>query len=59
MKQYSLSRKAIDEYKENYKKEFGIELSFEKAETEAIKLLCLFKIIYQPIERKKLIKNES
>lgn len=59
MKQNSLSKKAVEEYLQIYKKEFGIELSFEKAEIESMKLLRLFKIIYKPVDRKELIKNED
>lgn len=54
-----LSKKAIEEYKQIYKKEFGINLSYNQAEIEAIKLLRLFKILYRPIKRKELIKNEN
>jgi len=59
MKQYILSKKAVEEYQQLYKKEFEIELSYKTAELEGIKLLRLFKIICKPIDKKELFKNEK
>ena len=44
-----LSKKAIKEFKEIYKKEFGKTISDEEAEEKGQRLLSLFKIIYRPI----------
>ena len=44
-----LSKKAIKEFKEIYREEFGKTISDEKAQEKGQKLLSLFKIIYRPI----------
>lgn len=44
-----LSKKAIKEFKEIYRKEFGETISDEDAEEKGQRLLSLFKIIYRPI----------
>lgn len=44
-----LSKKAIKEFKEIYRKEFGKTISDEEAQEKGQKLLSLFKIIYRPI----------
>lgn len=41
-----LSKSAIKEFKEIYKKIFGIELSEKEAERKATKLLSLYKAVY-------------
>lgn len=46
-----LSEKAIIEYMEIYKKEFGKDISYEQALEGGTKLLCLFKLIYKPIPK--------
>jgi len=48
-----LSKKAIEEYKEAYKKAFGREISDKEAEQLAFELLSLFKLIYKPIPEAK------
>ena len=44
-----LSEKAIKEFKEIYKREFGETISDEKAQELGQSLLSLFKIIYRAI----------
>ncbi len=44
-----LSKKAIEEYKEIYKKEFGEEISDGEAQEQGENLIRLFKVIYRPI----------
>ena len=44
-----LSKRAIEEFKELYLKEFKEQLSDDQAEEMASSLLSLFKIIYRPI----------
>jgi len=44
-----LSKKAIKEFKEIYREEFGETISDEAAEEKGQRLLSLFKIIYKPI----------
>lgn len=46
-----LSKKAINDYMELYKKEFGREISYKEAEIQGISLLRLFKLIYKPIPK--------
>lgn len=48
-----LSKQAIKDYKEIYKKEFGEEISDEEAREQGARLLNLFKIIYRPIPNNK------
>lgn len=52
-----LSKKAIEEYQEIYKKTFGEEISYERASEQGMKLLRLFKIIYRPINKKWIKKT--
>lgn len=47
----SLSRKAIEEYKAIYKKEFGEDSTDTEAEEQGMNLLRLFQIIYKPIPK--------
>ncbi|MBU3922995.1 hypothetical protein KJ684_02035 [Patescibacteria group bacterium] len=54
-----LSKEAIDEYKDIYKKEFGEEISDEEAKEQGTKLLSLFKIIYRPIPEDYDIESEN
>lgn len=54
-----LSRKAIEEYKAIYKKEFGKEITDSEAEEQGMKLLRLFKIIYRPIPKSWAKKHEE
>lgn len=43
-----LSKQAIVEFQHLYKKEFGLELSFEEAAEQANNLLQLYKIVLTP-----------
>lgn len=55
-----LSKKAIDEFKAIYKKEFNEDLSYEEALEKGTKLINLFKVIYSPIPKKKeFVKNNN
>ena len=54
-----LSKKAIEEYQAIHKKEFGVEISEQEAQEQGMKLLRLFKLIYQPIPKKWIIKNSE
>lgn len=46
-----VSEKALKEFIDIYREEFGIELEEEKALEMAINLLNLFNNIYRPIKR--------
>jgi hypothetical protein len=46
-----LSKEAIEELKEIYRKEFGKEISDEEAQEMGIRLIRFFKIILRPIPR--------
>ncbi|RLA95741.1 MAG: hypothetical protein DRG83_18185 [Deltaproteobacteria bacterium] len=48
-KAMKLSKKAIEEYKEIYQRQFGTRLSDREAYEEASDLLRLFKVIYPPL----------
>jgi hypothetical protein len=48
-----LSQKAIEEYREAYKKAFGREISDKEAQESAFELLSLFKIVYRPVPEDK------
>ncbi len=48
----SLSKEAIDEFKQIYKKEFGKDLSDYEALKMGTDLLRLFKVIYRPIAKR-------
>lgn len=41
-------KKAIDEYKQIYKQEYGVDLSDKEASEQAAKLLQLFDVLIQP-----------
>ena len=47
-----LSDKAIEEFREIYKKQFKEELSVEEANEKGLELLKFMKAIYKPIPRK-------
>ncbi len=53
----SLSKKAIEEYKELYLKNFGVELLDDEASKRAINLVDLYSAVYgdnsQMIDRRK------
>jgi len=46
-----LSDKALKEFKEIWRKEFGTDISDEKATEQAISLLTLMKAVYRPIKK--------
>lgn len=48
-----LSKKALNEFKEIWKIEFGEEISDTKATEEAINLLTLMDTIYRPIKNER------
>jgi len=48
-----LSAQAIKEFQSIYLAEFGKTISYDKAKSEGLKLLNLFKTLYRPIEAKK------
>jgi len=54
-----LSKKAIDEYKEIYKRKFGEEITDQEAYEQASNLLRLFKVIYRPLPSEKKNKNSK
>jgi hypothetical protein len=54
-----LSKQAVEEYQEIYKKEFHEEISFAEAEEQASRVLNLFKIIYKPIPKEWLDKDKA
>jgi hypothetical protein len=47
-----LSNRAVTEYQQIYKQEFGEEISSEEAKEQGIRLLRLFNIIYKPIKQR-------
>ena len=47
-----LPQKAIDEFKEIYKKEFGKELSDKEAKLKANELMELFRVLLKPTPKK-------
>ncbi len=48
-----LSEKAINEYKELYKKKFGKEISNQEALEQATNLMRLIEIVYKPMTEKE------
>lgn len=53
----SLSKEAIEEYKQIYKKEFGEEISDQEAYEQGSRLIRLFEILYRADKRIKGEKN--
>jgi len=53
----TLSKQAIADFQKIYLLEFGVELSNQDASEKAIKLLRLFKLIYQPVPKEWLREN--
>jgi hypothetical protein len=45
-----VSKKAIQEFKDIYLKEYGVELSDKEALELGTRLLLMFKAIYRPVE---------
>lgn len=57
-----ISKKALEEFKQVWKKEFNEEISDEKAMEEAINLLTLMNVIYRPAKKEwveELEKDEQ
>jgi len=55
----ALSKEAIEEYKQIYKKHFGEEISDEEARMQGENLIALFRVICRPIPGKDYgIENE-
>ena len=54
-----LSEKAVKEYKEICRQEFGIELSDEEARDKAEKMFRMFQVIYRPIKKHEDKNNTS
>jgi len=54
-----LSKKAIEEFKEIYFREFGKYLSDAEAQVMGQRLISLFKIIYRPIPGKDISIKET
>ena len=52
-----LSDKAVKEYQEIYKREFGEELSDSGAREQAESFIRLFRLIYRPIPKKEDAAN--
>ena len=48
-----LPPKAIEEFKEIYKQEFGEDLSDKEALEKATRVINLFQVIYKPIPKKR------
>lgn len=46
-----LTKKALEEFKEIWKMEFGEEISDQKATEEALNLLTLMDAVYRPIKK--------
>jgi len=51
-----LSKQSIFEFQQIYKKNFGVEISFDEAREQGVKLIDLFKIVYKPL---KINKNQN
>ena len=51
-----ISDQAVQEFKELYKKEYGVELNEKLARIKAIKVLKVMKIIYGPL---KILTNQK
>jgi len=54
-----LSKKAIEEYKEIYQREYGKTLTDQEAYEQASNLLRLFKVIYRSLPSEKEDKNSK
>lgn len=46
-----LSKKAVEEYQQIYKKTFGEDISYQQANEQGIRLLKVFKQVYKPISK--------
>lgn len=54
-----LSKKALEEFKTIWRKQFGEDISDEKATEEGSNLLNLFNVIYRPIKKEWLKDDED
>lgn len=54
-----ISKKALDEYKQIYREQFGEDISDEEALDQAINLLTLMDKIYRPIKKDWLNESEK
>jgi hypothetical protein len=54
-----LPKKAIEEYRKIYKKEYRKEINYAEADEQGADLFALFKAIYRPIPRKWKTKYDS
>ncbi len=54
-----LSEKAVRDFQRIYKKEFGIELSYEDASEQGVKLLRLFSLIFTTIPKEWLKQSRK
>ena len=54
-----LSEKAIEEYRQIYKKEFGTELALEEARESAASFMRLFQLVYKPITKSESVKLDA
>lgn len=51
-----LSKQAVTDYQKLYLKEFGKEIAYQEAERQAIALLRLFHLVYQPLPKAWLLE---
>lgn len=54
-----LSKKALEEFKAIWRKQFGEDISDEKATEEGINLLTMMNTIYQPIKKQWMDDYEA
>lgn len=54
-----LSKKALEEFKAIWRKQFKEDISDEKATEEAINLLTLFDVIYRPLKKEWVQEKEK
>jgi hypothetical protein len=54
-----ISREAVLEYREIYKKVYGKEISYNEGLEQGTRLLRLFRIIYRPIPKAWINKSNN
>lgn len=54
-----ISKKALEEFKAIWRKQFSEDISDEKATEEGIKLLTLMKAVYRPIKKEWVQEKEN
>jgi hypothetical protein len=54
-----ISKKALDEFKSIWKKQFGEEISDQKALEQGTNLLNLFNAVYRPIKKEWVEENKN